>query len=112
MRMLSFGTCAEPACFFHLCSVRTMTGNGSGGTLPALKSAGDLAAIGRSCSPTSGKNSANSSAVDLPGMDASTRSFSSSASRPQGEEAVMSASGFVHAQGEHVSALGYRVLLA
>lgn len=80
-----------------------MTGNGPGGTLPVLKSATDISSMpggrGRAFNPAAG--SKPSSAADLSGLDHSI-SASSNSSRPQGEDAVMSASGFVHAKGEQV----------
>jgi hypothetical protein len=77
------------------CSVRTMTGGGAGGPLPVLKSANDLNAVNHSPSPDSVAGRREVSMHSTGG--------SSESSLPQGQDAVMSASGFVHAQGEHVS---------
>jgi hypothetical protein len=80
-----------------------MTGRGQGGPLTAVKSMGDISTAGCSASP----GSKGGSAVDLPALEVSAGSISgvsnsSGSSRPQGQEAVMSASGFVHAKGEQV----------
>jgi hypothetical protein len=82
-----------------------MTGNGPGGTLPVLKSNGDLVGMTRSANSP---HSQHTSAGDLLGLEASTCSGASASSgslssQQQGAEAFMSPSGFVHAKGEHVS---------
>jgi hypothetical protein len=77
-----------------------MTGNGPGGTLPVIKSEGNLAASARSSSP----GNTSSSTGDLSRLEeGSVADSSSSEGQPQGQEASMTASGFVHAEGEHVS---------
>lgn len=81
-----------------------MTGGGAGGPLPVLKSANNLSALGPSSRPNS--------ITGPPGQEASRHSSggSSDSSQPQGEEAVLSASGFVHAVGEQVRPLGAALL--
>lgn len=97
------------ACLLHIlavCSERTLTGGGQGGPLSVVKSLADISSAGRSASP----GSKSGSSVDLPALEVSAGSISgasnsSGSSRPQGQDAIMSASGFVHAKGEQVHSL-------
>lgn len=70
-----------------------------------LKSAADMSSMPGGGRRGSNPGSKPSSAADLSGLDRSI-STSSNSSRPQGEDAVMSASGFVHAKGEQVGKPG------
>lgn len=105
-------TCASVLCIRAACSQRTMTGGGRGGPLTTVKSMGDISTAARSASP----GSKGGSAVDLPALEVSAGSISgasnsSGSSRQQGQEAIMSASGFVHAKGEQVWSLFAAVTL-
>lgn len=76
-----------------------MTGGGAGGPLPVLKSTNNLSTLNHSPSPDSVAGQREVSMHSTGG--------SSESSQPQGQDAIMSASGFVHAQGEHVSLLAW-----